>query len=221
VPGYRGRGAAAGWLFAGLLSQAWGQGIFTCVDAKGRRLTADRPIAECTDREQRELTGQGLVKRRIGPTLTAEEQMAVAEKERAQIDERNRLAEEKKRERALLTRYPNIAAHDKERATALALEDELIATARKRTVELQAERRRLDLEVEFFKADPSKVPPKLKRQFEENASNTDAQARFVARHEGERKRINARFDQELVKLKQLWAQAAQPAGGAVPAAARR
>ena len=29
-------------------------GVYTCVDAKGRRLTADRPIPECTDREQRQ-----------------------------------------------------------------------------------------------------------------------------------------------------------------------
>ncbi|OYX12745.1 MAG: DUF4124 domain-containing protein, partial [Acidovorax sp. 32-64-7] len=37
---------------------AWAQqsntgSIYTCVDRQGRRLTADRPIAECLDREQR------------------------------------------------------------------------------------------------------------------------------------------------------------------------
>jgi hypothetical protein len=221
VPGYWGHGAVAGWLYAGLLAQASGQGIFTCVDAKGRRLTADRPIAECADREQRELTGQGLVKRKIAPTPTADEQAALAEKERAQVEERNRLAEETKRDRALLIRYPDLAAHEKERAAAMALEDEVITTARKRTVELQVERKRLETEMEFFKADPSRAPAKLKRQLEENAANADSQARFVASHERERQRIHTRFDQEQVKLKQLWAQAAQPAPAAVPATARR
>ena len=29
-------------------------GIYTCVDATGRRITSDRPIMSCIDREQRE-----------------------------------------------------------------------------------------------------------------------------------------------------------------------
>ncbi len=193
------------------------------VDAKGRRLTADRPIAECTDREQRELNASGLVKRKIGPTLTADEQAALAEKQRAQIEERSRVIEEKKRERALLIRYPSRTSHDKERANALALVDGIIATANKRALELQAERKRLNAELEFFKSDPSKTPPTLKRQLEENASNTEAQVRFLANQEAEKLRINSRFDQELVKLTQLWALSAAPAANIAspPATAKR
>src|SRR5436190_9468818 len=57
-----------GLLSAGFLPQAWSQseGIYTCVDSKGRRLTADRPIAECTDRVQKELNPSGTVKRQVG-----------------------------------------------------------------------------------------------------------------------------------------------------------
>ncbi len=62
----------------------------------------------------------GTVKRKIGPTLTALEQAAEDDKARKAAEEQQRLAEEKKRERALLTRYPDQAAHDKERALALA-----------------------------------------------------------------------------------------------------
>ena len=48
----------------GAAGHAWAQaGIYTCVDAKGRRLTSDRPIVECLDREQKELTPNGNVKR--------------------------------------------------------------------------------------------------------------------------------------------------------------
>jgi len=49
-------------------------GIYSCVDAKGRTLTADRPIAECSDREQRELSPSGMTRRRLEPTYTAREQ---------------------------------------------------------------------------------------------------------------------------------------------------
>ena len=64
---------------AGLAVSAWAQtstspiiaGVYTCVDAKGRKLTSDRPIYECADRTQQEMTTTGTVKRVIGPTLTA------------------------------------------------------------------------------------------------------------------------------------------------------
>ena len=48
-------------------------GIYTCIDDKGRRLTADRPIAECTDREQQVLNRDGSLRTVLPPTLTAEE----------------------------------------------------------------------------------------------------------------------------------------------------
>lgn len=216
-----GRAIVGGLLSAGLLTQAWGQGIYTCVDAKGRRLTADRPIAECMDREQTELAPSGIVKRRIPPELTAIERAAEDEKARRALEERNRLADEKKRDRALLTRYPDRATHDKERAAAMALADEVIATANRRSVDLVSECKRLDAELEFFKNDPSKLPPKLKRQIEENTNNLQAQKRFVSGHEDEKRRIAARFDEELARLKQLWAQPGTAAATLVPAAGKR
>jgi hypothetical protein len=212
---------AGGVLLGGLFGQACAEGIYTCVDAQGRRLTADRPIAECNDREQKELNASGTLKRKLGPSLTAEERAAEEDRVHKAAEERNRLAEEKKRERALLTRYPNRQAHDKERLAAIALADDAIAAARKSTDELAAARKRLDIELEFFANDPSKVPAKLKRQIDENGQNIEAQKRFVANQDSEKQRINAQFDEELVKLKQLWAQRTAPASAAVPAAAKR
>jgi hypothetical protein len=224
VPG-SGRDIVAGLLFGGLCMQASAQAIFTCVDAKGRRLTADRPIAECADREQKELSATGTVKRKIGPVLTAEERAVEDEKNRKAIEERNRLAEEKKRERALLTRYPDKAAHEKERAGALAAADDAIVLARKNLEQLVKQHQKLETELEFYRNDPSKAPGLLKRQIEENNEHIEAQKRFIANQDNEKKRINARFDEELVKLKQLWAQRAAPATatavGAASAPAKR
>ena len=74
MSGQRGNGRVSAWLLGVLLSctpwMAAAQSIYTCVDSKGRRLTHDRPIPDCIDREQRELNSNGTVKRAIGPTLT-------------------------------------------------------------------------------------------------------------------------------------------------------
>jgi len=91
-------------------------GIYTCVDRNGRRLTADRPIAECLDREQRELGPSGIVRRQIGPSLTEQERAAQEAQRRKEAEARARELEERRRERVLTARYPDKATHDVERA---------------------------------------------------------------------------------------------------------
>jgi hypothetical protein len=205
VLGFRQKAAAASLLAVGVLAPAWGQaGIYTCVDAKGRRITSDRPIAECLDREQKELSPSGTVKRRIGPSLTAQERAAEEERARKLADAKQREAEERRREKVLTARYPDQAAHDRERQRALDSIEDVIEAAQQRTLELQAQRKGLLQETEFYKADPSRMPAKLKRQLEENEEQTAAQMRFVASQQDERQRINARFDDELAKLRTLW-----------------
>lgn len=194
----------AGLALTGGLATA--QGIYSCEDAKGRTITADRPIAECIDRPQRELSRSGLVKRQLGPTLTAHEQVALDEKEKRAAEVRAREIEERRRDRALLQRYPTRTAHDQERAAALVQIDEVIKASSKRRGELAGQRKAIASEFEFYAKDPSKAPGALKRSLEENESSVAVQQKFIQDQEMEKKRVNQRFDEELLKLKQLWAQ---------------
>lgn len=205
MAGKTGRLVAVALLLGAATSHAAAEGIYSCVDGKGRRLTADRPISECIDREQRELNPSGTVKRRIAPTPTAQERAQQEERSRREQEEKARLAEERKRNQALVTRYPDKTAHDKERLAALAVADDVMAAAGKRTAVLEGERRKLEAELEFYRKDPSKVPARLKRQLEENQQQLAEQQRFAASQEGEKRRINARFDEELARLRELWA----------------
>lgn len=179
-------------------------GIYSCTDAKGRKLTSDRPIAECVDREQKLLNPSGTVRAKVGPTLTAQERAAAQAKEREEAEARALQAEEKRRERALLVRYPSREVHDKERAEALAQVAVVIKAAKQRVEELQQDRRKLDEEMEFYKKDPSRAPSSIRRQIEDISESTAVQKRFIADQDNEVRRINARFDEELVRLKQLW-----------------
>ena len=187
------------------------QDIYSCVDAKGRTLTADRPIAECVDRTQRALSSSGLVKRQIGPSLTANEQAVQDEKDRRAAELRAREAEDWRRDKALLLRYPAHAVHDHERAAALLQIDEVIKASNKRRGELGEQRKALAGELEFYVKDLARAPAPLKRRLEENEGNLAVQQRFVADQEQEKKRVNQRFDEELVKLRQLWALAGSSA----------
>jgi hypothetical protein len=181
--------------------------IFTCIDARGQRLTSDRPIVECLDREQKELKKDGTVRRTIGPSLTAQERAALEERERKLAEERQRKDVERRALKALLARYPNQAVHDADRVKALRAAQDVIAAGERRVAELEEQRRKLQQETEFYK-DRSKWPPKLKRQIEENEQQMAAQLRFIDAQGEEKKRIDARFDDELARLKPLWAQLA-------------
>jgi len=180
-------------------------GIYTCTDARGHTLTADRPIAECADREQRELSPSGNVRRKLEPTYTAREQAEREDRERQAQLQAARLLEERRRERALLIRYPTQAAHDRERAEALVQIDAVINAARKRLGELAEERRKIDDELEFYAKDVAKAPDSLRRKFDDNAKSAAVQNRFIADQDDEKKRVNARFDEERTRLRPLWA----------------
>lgn len=196
---------------AACLGEAVAQGgIYTCVDARGRRITSDRPIVDCIDRQQKELNPSGTVRRHVGPSLTAEEREAEEARDRKEAEERQRINDERRRNRAMLARYKNQAAHDKERAEALSQVDEVIATATKRMAELEKERGAIANELEFYKATPDRVPLKVRRQVDENKANMDAQKRFIQDQESEKSRVNARFDEELAQLRRLWAEQSRP-----------
>jgi hypothetical protein len=195
-----------------LLAQAQSvSGIYVCTDATGRRITSDRPIPECVDREQKVLNPSGTVKTTIGPVLSPIERAAVEAQKRREAEEQGRIAEEKRRERALLLRYPNKAMHDKERAEALAQIEVVRQTALNRIVELRKQRKDMDVELEFYGKDVSRAPLSIQRQLDENAKSIAIQERFIADQAAEEKRLNTRFDEELVRLKALWAQAGSPA----------
>lgn len=204
-------------------------GIYTCVDANGRRLTSDRPIAECTSREQRVLNRDGSVRLVVPPVLTAEER---AEREAA--DRRAELAraaqaDAVRRDRNLVARYPNEASHNKAREAALDTVRLAMKATELRVKELAAERKPLLDESEFYKGKP--LPARLKQQLDANDAAVAAQRQASTAQALELERINRLYDTELDRLRRLWAGAplgsipvaaapppAAPAPSAVPAA---
>lgn len=184
------------------------QSIYSCTDGTGRRITSDRPITACLDREQQRLGRTGTVREVIPPSYTREEREKVEAQRRAQQEQQARVQEERRRERALLIRYPNQAVHNKERVDALAQIDDVIAAVNKRELALVEQRTGIAKELEFYESDPAKAPPWLRRKIDDNEKQMEVQKRFLLDQIQEKQRVNARFDEELAKLKQLWGGAA-------------
>ncbi len=178
-------------------------GIYTCIDDRGRRLTSDRPIAECAAKEQQILNRDGSVKAVHPPTLTAEERAAWEARERKANAERMAQLETTRRDKNLLGRYPNDAAHRKAREAALDTVRLAIKATELRLRELAAERQPLLDEAEFYKG--KRLPPKLKSQLESNDTAVEAQREAAANQQAELDRVNRIYDTELARLQKLWA----------------
>jgi hypothetical protein len=185
---------------------ASGGGIYTCIDDNGRRLTADRPIPECSAKEQRVLNKDGSVKGVHPPSLTAEERAELEARERRAAEARAAQIENARRDRNLVQRYRNEESHRRAREAALDTVRAAIRVSELRLADLERERKPLMDEVEFYKG--RAIPSKLRQKLEANDAAVEAQRVAAATQQAELDRITALYDAELERLKRLWAGAA-------------
>lgn len=197
-------------LLAGLLLASAAQaqdatpskGIYTCTTADGRKLTSDRPIPECTSREQRVLNPDGSQRTTLPPFLSPEERTLKEAAERRAAAERIAQQDAIRRDRTLMQRYPNEAAHQRARNIALDDANKAMRISERRIKDLGAERKPLLDEAEFYKG--KRLPGKLKQALDANDAGVEAQEVLIENQKAEIVRINTRFDAELARLKKLW-----------------
>jgi hypothetical protein len=177
--------------------------VFTCVNAAGRSLTSDRLIGECMDREQRVLSRDGTLLRIVPPSLTADERAEKEARERKLAAEREARMEAVRRDRNLMQRFPNAAAHQKAREQALEVTQFAITQSEARLADLERERKPLMDESEFYAG--KSLPGKLKGQLDANDAATSAQKELLVQQKAELARASKLYDVELAHLKKLWA----------------
>lgn len=198
-------GLGVTWLVLAAPAQA--AGIYSCVDATGKRHTSDRPIAECLDREQRVLNKDGSQRQTLPPRMNAEERALAEERQRLQDQAQAAQKDAVRRDRNLMLRFPDEPSHNKAREAAL---DDLrrgVALSERRLQDLLDERKPLLAETEFYQG--RRLPFKLKSKLEANDAQQQAQRDIIQNQSAETVRINALYDAELARLKRLW-------GGAAP-----
>jgi len=202
---------AAGLLLIAATTQAQdgtpAKGIYTCTTADGRKLTSDRPISECTAREQRMLNPDGSQRSTLPPFLSPEERAAKEAADRRAAAERLAQQDAVRRDRILMQRYPNEATHQRARNAALDDANKAMKASEHRIRDLSNERKPLLDEAEFYKGKP--LPGKLKQALDANDASIEAQQQLIENQKAELVRVNARYDAELARLKKLW-------GGAAP-----
>jgi hypothetical protein len=177
-------------------------GIYTCIDERGIKRTSDRPIAECSDREQRVLNKDGSLKQVISPTLSPDERAEREASERRAAEQKAAYSDGVRRDRNLLARFRNELAHNKARESALEAARVSLRASEQRIKELETEFKPLKDESEFYRG--RSLPARLRQQVDANQTSIAAQRDLIQNQEAELVRINRLFDQELQHLRKLW-----------------
>ena len=176
--------------------------IYTCIDASGKRITSDRLIVECLDREQRILNKDGSLRMLLPPRMTPEERAAVETRKRARALAEATQKDAVRRDRNLLMRFPNEAAHARARQSAMDDLHKGVALSDSRLQDLRDERKPLDAETEFYKG--KRLPSALRTQIEANDAQQQAQRDIISQQRAEMVRLNAIYDAELDRLRRMW-----------------
>jgi len=197
-----------------------GRPIIQC-ELNGKKVTSDRLIPECVHKEQRELNPDGSLKRIVPPTPTADELAAKEEKDREAKLEFAARSDAVRRDRNLMQRFPDEAAHRKAREKAL---DELRVSAKittSRIAELLTDKKKNDQDKEFYVNERvnKPLPTQLAQRIEANEASLAAQQLLAKTQVDETARINDLYDAELARLKKLWSGAQPGSLGPLPGTA--
>ena len=132
---------------------------------------------------------------------------ALEEKERAEAEER--ALAQRRRDRALLETYGSEEEIETARAKALASSQDIVQRSEVRLEQMDAERKRLKDETDFYKN--REVPHQLKRALSGNTEARAAELKLLRDVQAEVQRVNERFDADRARFRELMQQGAQPA----------
>jgi hypothetical protein len=195
------------------------QFLYVCT-THGHTISGGLPPSECKGEDIRELNPDGTLHRLIPAPLTQEQR-----RKRDQDEQERMLAEEHERaqsrkDRSLLETYGSVSEIEAARARNIASRQVLVERADQRIAQYVKEHKRLDDESEFYAK--REMPSKLKDAFEANKALMAQQEKTKADVLLEIGAINARYDAEVKRYRELEDMAAKAAaarereGGGMP-----
>jgi len=194
------------------------QRMYKCVDARGKVYYTQVPPSECLGKETEELSRQGQVIKRSEGALTPQQQAAREAARKKKQEEEIAAREERRKNQALLNTYPS--ERDIEEARGRALKDnELAIKETEKRIDAALKRRKsFEAEKEFYAK--KSLPPKLQDDIKNNETELKNQQELLAAKKKQVLQINAKYDADKKRYREL-TRGGTPAPGPAPAAARK
>lgn len=182
---------------------------YRCVTKAGRKYYGSTIPPQCTGELVEALSAQSTVLFRIEPPLTPEQRAAkeaqerkAAEAEAARKEAEKAAEVQARRDRALLQTYSDESDIERVRTRALASNREAAAQVEARIAQLKDRQALLEKEAGKYK-ESSAMPDKLEQDLKAAAYDLSLQEQLLESRKREAAEINARYDEEKRKYRQL------------------
>jgi hypothetical protein len=201
---------------AALLAAMPAHAVFKCVDEKGVTHYGDTMPPQCATKAITEMSKQGSVVKKYEAPLTPEQLKAQDEERERRREHEKKLTEQRLKDHALISTYGSEREFDMARDKDLATLDARKKTLSSRNEDVDAQLTKLQNEMEFYKAGKSKAskgkeaPPQLVQDFSRAKNDRTSLDRELAKIDGDRVAVAARYDAEKSRWKKL--KAGMPAG---------
>ncbi len=182
---------------------------YRCVSKGGRKNYGSTIPPQCTGELVEALSAQGMVLFRIEPPLTPEQRAAKAAEGRkadealaAQREAQRAVEMQARRDRALLQTYTDEEDIERVRQRALASNRQAAEQVEARIAQLRQRQEQLAKQVEKYQ-DASQVPHKFEQDVKAVAYDLSLQEQLLESRRREAAEINARYDEEKRKYREL------------------
>ncbi|HEY8102134.1 MAG TPA: DUF4124 domain-containing protein [Burkholderiaceae bacterium] len=176
--------------------------IYMCKDAAGKTITSDRPIQECTG-AVREFGKDGQLKRTIPAPLTAEQKKQKQIEDEKQKAEAAAAAEQRRQDRAMLTRYSNEFEINAARKRLLDQEQEQVKRENISVADTEKQLAAANDEMTSYKLKNTKPPSTLTHKIDIAQTAIQDSQRSIKDHEEQIAQINLKFDETLKRFREL------------------
>ena len=185
-----------------LATPAIAQKLYKYTDpATGRTIYTDKVPVDQAGKANEQLSGQGMVVKRNEAAPTAEQIAAREAQRKRKLEEDIAAKEEKRKNQALLNTYPSERDVDEARERALKANEDAVKDAERKLADAQKRKQALAAESEFYAKRP--MPAQLKRDIQQNEVELKATAELVEKKKQEIDAINARYDEDLRRYREV------------------
>ncbi len=195
-------------LFAASAAHAAGERVFCCEDGAGHKVCGDPLPQACYNRAYKELSRSGATKRDVEAPLTPEARARRALEEKARRDAEARVAERRRRDKALLESYSSVSEIEARRDQIMQSATQEINNLRRRERELVAERKSLETRIAALKGKPA--PASLREEITATDSELAALRSVIVQKTREADLIRQRFDDDRARFMELTSDSTTP-----------
>ena len=197
---------------------------YKCVDEKGITHIGDTPPAGCAAVVMYEIKPNGTVVRKIDPTPTPEQAKAMQAQGEKKREAEKLAAEQKRKDAALLSTYSSEREFDVVLDRTIAPIRSRMKSAQERITAIDARQKKIEEEMEFYKAGKSKAskkgdeaPPTLVAEQERLFFEKQSLVNGIAAQEKEIVQLQERFDVDKKRWVRIKSGAAEAPAAAAPA----